>query len=200
MGGGRNSDPHCNCQKDPGSPPFSSPGPMHFSSATPAGQIFSLPERHAKSAQSPSATSSQLPTIRSLTALRRANGFFSTPPVKDSGRGTVRPQRAHEEPQGPFGHPGDGQTSAILFSNSTASPDARQKSCVPPKHSGPPPVQTTEILSRLLGQTVAPAQSRLSFRTVNSPTRLRLRQGADEQSGLPFPAPWKWRLGSLLRS
>lgn len=36
---------------------------MHFSSATPAGQVLSLTERHAKSVQSPSATSSQLPKI-----------------------------------------------------------------------------------------------------------------------------------------
>jgi hypothetical protein len=92
------------CQKDPGSPPFSSP----------ARCILAQRPQLVKSSRSPSATrnlsspplSPPASSLRSPTALRWANGFFSTPSGKNSGRRTVRPQRAHEEPQGLFGIPG----------------------------------------------------------------------------------------------
>lgn len=99
------------------------PSPMHFSSATPAGQVLLLTERQAKSIQDPTATSSQLPKIPNCTlanlqsrsapseGLRAQNSAPSTCP-----RGAARALR----------HPWDGQTRAILFSNTKARSPARQ--------------------------------------------------------------------------
>lgn len=130
---GRNSD-HIILPVRPGLATSLQSAPMLFSSATPAGQVLSLTKRHAKSVHSPSVTSSQLPKIPNCTpasqwfllhtfrkGLAASHSESSTCP-----RGAARAVR----------HPWDDQTSAILFSNSTASPDARQKSCVLPKHSG----------------------------------------------------------------
>lgn len=173
------------CQKDPGSPPFSSP----------ARCILAQRPQLVKSSRSPNATRnlSSLPLppparpLRSPTALRRANVFFfpPTPSGKDSGRGTVRPQRVHEEPQEPFGIPGMVRLALFSFQIAWSVLTPAKKSCVLPKHSGPSPVKTTEILSWLLGQTVAPVQNRLSFRTFHNPTRLRRLQGAGDQSSYP---------------
>lgn len=129
---GRNSD-RVILPKRPGLATSLQPALMHFSSATPAGQVLSLTKRHAKSVHSPSVTSSQLPKIPNCTP---ASQWFL---LHTFGKGlAARHTEPSTCPQGAaraVQHPWDDQTSAILFSNSTASPDARQKSCVLPNHS-----------------------------------------------------------------
>lgn len=122
---------------------------MHFSSATPAGQVLSLTKRHAKSVQSTSVTPSQLPKIPNCTPVSQWFLFHTF--RKELGAANSAPSTCPRGAARAVRHPWDDQTTAILFSNSTVSSDARQKSCVLPKQSGPSPVKTTEILSWLLG-------------------------------------------------
>lgn len=172
------------CQKDPGSPPLSS---------LPRCILAQRPQL-VKSSRSPSATrnlstpplSPPASSLRSPTALRRANGSFCTPSGKDSRRATVSLQRAHKEQQGLFSIPG--MTRLALFSFQIARPVL-----TPAKNHAFSqsirvhlPVKTTGIRSWHLGQTVAPVQSRVSFRTSHNPTRLRRIQRTGEQSRLPF--------------
>lgn len=105
------------CQRDPGSPPFSSP----------ARCILAQRPQLVKSSRSPSATrnlsSPPLPppasSLRSPTTPRQANGFFSTPFEKDSRELNSAPSTCLRGAARAVRHPGNGQTSAILFSNST---------------------------------------------------------------------------------
>lgn len=123
------------CQKDPGSPPFSSP----------ARCILAQRPQLVKSSRSPNATRnlSSLPLppparpLRSPTALRRANVFFFPHTFrKGLGARNSAPSTCPRGATRAFRHPWDGQTSAILFSNSMVSPDARQKIMRSPKAFG----------------------------------------------------------------
>lgn len=108
--------------------------PMHFSSATPAGQVLLLTERHAKAIQDPSATSSQLPKIPNCTL---ANRQSRSAPSEGLRARNSAPSTCPRGAARALWHPWDGQTRAILFSNSKARAPARQKSCFLPKDSGP---------------------------------------------------------------
>lgn len=173
---------------------------MHFSSATPAGQVLSLTERHAKSVQSPSATSSQSPKIPNCTPASQWLFFFPHTFRKGLGARNSAPSTCPRGATRAVQHPWDGQTSAILFSNSMVSPNARQKN-----HAFS---QSIQVLLQSKQQKSSPGFSaKLShqFKIGCHLEPFTTRQDSDAYRGpvnslATLPARWKWRLGSLFRS